>query len=394
MLLYATLLLNTYLHDVILPKHQPRTCKCAPWTVGNASFWLSDRQRQAAGSQCAVPALAASGPVPEGDALDGWCYCDTSGPHFEYRLTTGITTCDGGDNFDPGDVFGAGKDQWCPLLPPEWDDARVISECSKVCDNETACLGWVFYFQEAGNPKECCFRTGSTASKPPCPSCTARCYEKVGPGDKSSWCGPKPMEPTQIMLLYVNQTTLAVAFMTNVTASGQARGAAAPIAQLRRDGGVEETAAAAATTMLRGFSTAYRGGRVYHHVLLPGLEEGGQYSYRVAGGAAGAPWSPWHRITPVPPDGPTKIAWYGDSLPIGASSPRLARLTLLLLSRPSPHIGTVNMAGAWLSNKSSYAKPGAECADCSSSPGCERSLAPAHSDACGPHDGTAACRRP
>ena len=41
-------------------------------------------------------------------------------------MTTGITTCDGGDNFDPGDVFGAGKDQWCPLLPPEWDPSGRV----------------------------------------------------------------------------------------------------------------------------------------------------------------------------------------------------------------------------------------------------------------------------
>ena len=54
------------------------------------------------------------------------------------------------------------------------------------------------------------------------------------------------------------------------------------------------------------------------------------YSYRAS--VAGGTWSAWHEFTPHDyADGPTKIAWYGD----------------------------MNMAGAWKTNHSSYAKPGA-----------------------------------
>lgn len=94
-----------------------------------------------------------------------------------YVETTGIKWCSGGGDYAPGDAFGAGVDGICPLLPAEWSvDQRGVPACEAVCDKEASCVGFTLEFATKG--AECCFRTGSTASKPPDPASKNRCYEK------------------------------------------------------------------------------------------------------------------------------------------------------------------------------------------------------------------------
>ena len=50
-----------------------------------------------------------------------------------------------GTDYAPGDVFNAGVDGICPLLPAGWPDAQKVSACEAVCDNATECLGFTYY---------------------------------------------------------------------------------------------------------------------------------------------------------------------------------------------------------------------------------------------------------
>ena len=50
-----------------------------------------------------------------------------------------------GTDYAPGDVFNAGLDGICPLLPVSWPDAQKVRACEAVCDNATECLGFTYY---------------------------------------------------------------------------------------------------------------------------------------------------------------------------------------------------------------------------------------------------------
>jgi hypothetical protein len=104
--------------------------------------------------------------------------------------------CSGGGDYAPGDVFGAGVDGICPILPPAWDDEKKVQACERVCAANASCLGFTYYpattsvtstgerdvnYINMPNTTECCFRTGSVANKPLDANSTARCYEKVAP---------------------------------------------------------------------------------------------------------------------------------------------------------------------------------------------------------------------
>ena len=62
-----------------------------------------------------------------------------------WKKTTGIKWCSGGD-LEVGDVFGAGVDGLCPILP---DGAKTSTEkvelCKRACVDRTACAGFTFY---------------------------------------------------------------------------------------------------------------------------------------------------------------------------------------------------------------------------------------------------------
>jgi hypothetical protein len=108
-----------------------------------------------------------------------------------WKETGGIKWCSGGGDFASGDSFGAGVDGYCPLLPRGWDTAAAVAGCTGVCNatNASACVGFTLYFEDGrldGSPnstvpRACCFRTISTASKPPDADSSARCYEKPAP---------------------------------------------------------------------------------------------------------------------------------------------------------------------------------------------------------------------
>lgn len=122
--------------------------------------------------------------------VDQWtltrsCRNMSSGTLPTYKETTGIKWCSGGGDLNPGDMFGAGMDNQCPLIPAGWSVDKTVQRCNAVCTNASTCLGYTLYFHnltigEPGSkiPRECCFRTGSVASKPPLPNGAARCYEK------------------------------------------------------------------------------------------------------------------------------------------------------------------------------------------------------------------------
>lgn len=265
-MLAITFFALVYLHDLVLPHHQPRSCdKCKSWAEANATWWASASVKAAAGASCAMPARGIGGPDGGSgtwnDALDGFCLCEGPAP---YKLTTGIRWCSGGGDLvpEPPDLFGAGSDNdQCPYLPDAWDLPTAIARCEAVCTNHTSCVGFTLYFEDKTPAKlrECCFRTGSVASKPPCSSCTARCYEKDDGSGAWSWCGPPPDVPTQLNLLYVSNTTYALNF---VTATSNERHP--PVAELRRDDGAPSRARS-----ITGWTTRYDATHAYHHGAPP-----------------------------------------------------------------------------------------------------------------------------
>jgi hypothetical protein len=107
--------------------------------------------------------------------------CTQAPPGSPYVETSGIKWCSGGGDYAPGDAFGAGVNDLCPILPANWTDDAKVAGCERVCSDAKECVGFTFYPTSApGGKTECCFRTESTASKPACPACSARCYEKPG----------------------------------------------------------------------------------------------------------------------------------------------------------------------------------------------------------------------
>ena len=125
-----------------------------------------------------------------------------------------------------------------------------------------------------------------------------------------SWCKPPADAPTQINLLVINSTALAVNFVTTAPDSGR------PIAELRRADGTGFTAS------IDGFTTTYTStGRVwlYHHCTLSPLLERTAYEYRVAT-AGHQIWTNWTGMTALYSDGVTRVGMYGDmGPPFGAA---------------------------------------------------------------------------
>jgi hypothetical protein len=118
--------------------------------------------------------------------VDQWTLtreCAAAAPGAPYVETSGIKWCSGGGDYAPGDAYGAGVDGLCPIVPAAWTDERGVAACEATCSSASGCVGFTLYFADATKVKarECCFRTGSTASKPPDPTSTARCYEKAPP---------------------------------------------------------------------------------------------------------------------------------------------------------------------------------------------------------------------
>lgn len=101
-----------------------------------------------------------------------------------YTVTSGIKWCSGGGDYKPaGDIFGAGIDGNCPLIPEGWTMDQAAVKCEDVCTSVSECVGFTLYPKLPMSttdhaPKECCFRTGSVASQPPMPGSQTRCYAK------------------------------------------------------------------------------------------------------------------------------------------------------------------------------------------------------------------------
>jgi hypothetical protein len=117
---------------------------------------------------------------------DEWMISRACAPNTtaDWKETSGIKWCSGGKDYAPGDIFHAGLDGVCPVLPEAWDAVRRVEACEGVCAANEACLGFTYYqmptkyYPAAENASACCFRTGSVAYKPLDPNSTARCYEK------------------------------------------------------------------------------------------------------------------------------------------------------------------------------------------------------------------------
>ena len=107
---------------------------------------------------------------------------------FEYKVTMGgIKWCSGGGDYSVGNVFGKGNDgPHCPLIPKGWSMNETAQKCEAICTPAAECVGFTLYPMNASagsghgqeTPKECCFRTGTVASKPKAPGSHVRCYEK------------------------------------------------------------------------------------------------------------------------------------------------------------------------------------------------------------------------
>ena len=150
-----------------------------------------------------------------------------------------------------------------------------------------------------------------------------------------TWCTPPSAYPSQINLLVVNSTAVAVNFIT----SDNGTRAACPVeAELRGGGGgggsSNGTVAGRVpliTTTYTGYSTAYRDATSsrmlsYHHVALHSLAERTRYSYRVRVGSSSSrisedttachaqpsEWSEWLDFKSLHSTGTTRLALYAD----------------------------------------------------------------------------------
>lgn len=121
-----------------------------------------------------------------------------------------------------------------------------------------------------------------------------------GQDDSWSWCKPPPNSPTQINVLIVNASAVAISFVTEDAATGKDQ----PRAEVR--------SAQGDARHFGGFTTtdATAAPRHHHHVLVSGLSERTNYTYRVAG-PSGA-WSTWLTFTSLYSSGVTRLAMYGD----------------------------------------------------------------------------------
>ena len=79
----------------------------------------------------------------------------TSPPGAGYVETTGIKWCSGGGDWAPGDnVFGAGVNGLCPLLPSNWTDAAKVTACEQLCSTAEECTSkWVVRCVALGRTK-------------------------------------------------------------------------------------------------------------------------------------------------------------------------------------------------------------------------------------------------
>jgi len=175
-----------------------------PPTDGGAPSWLPGYWGRYT-ALCSEYAATLRGQFYGHIHIDQWtltrtCRNSSSGnSSAPWKETTGIKWCSGGGDFTSGDAFGAGVEGYCPLIPAGWDAAQAVAACTGVCNatNASACVGYTLYFEDGNEgspnstvPRECCFRTGSTASKPPAPTSTARCYEKPSADGDTVCDGP------------------------------------------------------------------------------------------------------------------------------------------------------------------------------------------------------------
>ena len=105
-----------------------------------------------------------------------------------------------------------------------------------------------------------------------------------------TWCEPPATHPSQINLLVVNASAVAVNF---ITADNGLRSNCPVEAELRD--------AANGTSLHLGYSTLYRGARrlSYHHVTLGSLTERADYSYRIRVANRSAVPVPFKRTTGI-----------------------------------------------------------------------------------------------
>ena len=192
--------------------------------------------------------------------LDGWCVCatepdadDGTPASYDYTETAGISWCSGRDCLideagecgdTMADILGFGVDGNCALLPTDGSmtDDQIVAESESACDGAAGCAGFTLYANEV------CFRE-NTDSKPVADDSTARCFEKedyVPPAAWYSFCSPPANHPSQIALLAVNASAVAVSF---VTADGGASAAAPVTGQLRSSSSPDNV------TEFSGFST-------------------------------------------------------------------------------------------------------------------------------------------
>ena len=126
-----------------------------------------------------------------GEYVENYClehYENHTGP-VKWVETEGIKWCSGTDclinasgqcGAKLADLFGAGVDENCVVLPHSMTAKEQVDACEKACGGALECAGFTLYPEHNGKP-EACFRS-DCSRKPPDPNSTARCYEKQGFG--------------------------------------------------------------------------------------------------------------------------------------------------------------------------------------------------------------------
>ena len=131
-----------------------------------------------------------------GEYVENYCLeqrVPGSGGAVEWEETRGIKWCSGADCLIDGegqcgaaqaDLFGAGVNDNCAVLPRSASQAEWVAACERACAAASACAGFTLYphvGNATGGDAEACFRS-DCSSKPPNADSTALCYEK-----RSKW---------------------------------------------------------------------------------------------------------------------------------------------------------------------------------------------------------------
>ena len=130
-----------------------------------------------------------------GEYVENYCLeqqVTGSSSALAWEETTGIKWCSGRDCLIDGtgqcgeaqaDLYGAGVDNNCVILPRSASQVDWVAACERACAAAHACAGFTLYpanTTESGAP-EACFRS-DCSSKPIDAASAARCYEK-----RSKW---------------------------------------------------------------------------------------------------------------------------------------------------------------------------------------------------------------